>query len=121
MLPRQNFVALIVIAVGALATVGCGAASRPTGVLTGGILFTGNVPRAFPQSGYQTGRVQLVRAGRVVEKTSVQRSHGYRLELAPGTYSLGLDVPRGDAGCYTHVTIRPARTTRANVHCVLHG
>lgn len=122
-------VALVAVSVALLS--GCGGSSLHTGparaagpvTLRGGIRFTGRIPRGYAANGYQHGRVQILRHGRVFAGTYLAQGQGYGFILRPGAYEIrtwGNARPPYPPCPLTAIKIRPGHVTQANVTCEFH-
>jgi len=95
--------------------------SKPT--LTGGIRFSGRIPPDYTATGYQRGRVQILRGRKVVASAHLAQGQGYRFALNPGAYRIrtwGNAKPPYPPCPLAAVKIRADRTARADVYCEFH-
>jgi hypothetical protein len=102
-----------------------GAATHATakGTLTGGIVFTGRIPPGYAKTGYQRGRVQILRGGKVVTKARLAQGKAYRFNLSPHKYEIrtwGNAKPPYPPCPLVTFRIRAGHTTHANVSCLFH-
>ncbi len=105
--------------------VGFGATKHSTakGTLTGGIVFTGRIPPGYAKTGYERGRVQILRGGKVVDKARLAQGQAYRFNLRPSKYEIrtwGNAKPPYPPCPLVTVRVRADHAIRANVTCVFH-
>jgi hypothetical protein len=117
-------VVIALLGIGLLASCGSQTSGHPTGVLSGGIVYSGQVPYGIPgvsRGKFQAGPVEVMSGSRSVARTLVRAGQEYRFTLPVGQYTVQRKAPRGEGSCPTTVSVTAGSTIRSNVVCVFHG
>jgi hypothetical protein len=115
-LRRRRVASVSVIALLSACAAACGSSrpQEPSG-LVGAIRFQGGPPGAVIDQ-RQGGRVELVRAHKVVASMQVRPGQRFRLNAPPGAYEL--EGRSGDAMCRSkEVTVHAGATTQMDMTC----